>query len=465
MITLRPYQSDIIEAARDRLKTARTVLIQAPTGSGKTALATHMIGTAARRGKTAWFICHRDFLLHQTATAFEAVGVPHGFIAARREFNPYRSVQIAGIDTLRHRLAKLEPPDLIVWDEAHHIAASSWGTVYAWARRSRHIGLSATPARLDGRGLDAYFDDLVTGPSVAWLIEAGYLSRYRAFAPTSPDVSRVHSRAGDYARGELASVMDTDTIAGDIVGHYRRIANGKRAIYFAVSVEHSQHMAASFNAAGVAARHLDAGASTVERMDAAARLGSGALSVITNVDLCGEGYDLSAQAGFDVPIEAVGLCRPTQSLALHLQQVGRALRPKTEPAIILDHAGNIMRHGLPDDDREWSLAGIDKKARGKDYVPPVRLCGHCFACYSAAIRICPQCGTIAEVDARIVDEVAIDLEEVDAERLRRTRKMEQARAGSFPALVELGRERGYRNPVGWARHVLDARGSGHRQKA
>ena len=195
----------------------------------------------------------------------------------------------------------------------------------------------------------------------------------------------------------------------------------------------------------------------MERAAAAREFSTGALRVLTNVDLFGEGYDLAAQAHADVSVEAVGLCRPTQSLALHLQQIGRALRPKPDPAIILDHAGNIMRHGLPDEDREWSLAGIPRKSRTAEYVSPVRQCKSCYGVFSVSEDACPYCGAPVESRPREVTEVAIDLAEIDAERLKRVRRLEQARATTLDGLIKLGIQRGYRNPAAWARHTIKAR--------
>jgi len=462
MFALRDYQSDLIDLARLELRTHRSVLVQAPTGAGKTALAAFMISSAAAKGKRAWFVCHRDFLLTQTAGAFDAVGVPYGYIAAGMPANPYQPIQIASVGTLARRLHKLTPPDLIVWDEAHHVAAKTWAGIFRWASGAHHVGLSATPARLDGRGLGDFFAAMVRGPSVATLIADGYLSRYRAFAPSSPDLGRVHSRAGDYVTSELAGVMDTSTIAGNIVGQYKARANGKRAIYYAVSISHSQHLAASFEAAGIRSRHLDGNDGADTRIAAAHALASGEISVIANVELFGEGFDLAALAP-GATIECVGLCRPTQSLALHLQQIGRALRPKPEPAIILDHAGNLMRHGLPDDDREWSLDGIDRKARSADNGPPVRMCERCYGVFGAGTRTCPYCGHEAEIAAREVEEVDADLAEIDRDLLQAARHREVQRARTMEDLIRVGTMRGYKSPAGWARHVLKAREGHHRR--
>lgn len=460
MFELRAYQTRIIDDTRSALRSHRSVLIQLPTGGGKTALAAFMIGRAAERGKRSWFVCHRDFLLTQTAGALDTVGVEYGFISAGKEWNPYRHVQIASIDTLRRRLDRLTPPDLIVWDEAHHTAAKSWDAVRGWAGdHCRHIGLTATPSRLDGKGLEACFDAIVCGPNPEWLISNGYLSEYKAFAPSAPDLTGIHTRHGDYAKDELAGVMDTSEIVGNIVGHYRELANNRRAIYYAVSVQHSQRMAAAFQAAGVPACHLDSTSGTADRLSAAEAFAAGRIRILTNVELFGEGFDLAAQAGREVSVEAVGLCRPTQSLTLHLQQIGRALRPKAEPAIILDHAGNLMRHGLPDEDRVWSLQGIDKKARSREQSPAVTQCKECFGVYAASAEACPYCGVVPEQTGggREVVEVQATLTEIDKERIMVRKRLENRGARTYEDLVRLGVQRGYRSPEGWARHVWAAR--------
>lgn len=462
MISLRPYQDQIIEDAREALRVGPSVLLQLATGGGKTALAAFMLGTARQRRRRSWFIAHRDFLLEQTAATFDKVGIPYGFIAAGRPFNPYHEVQIVSIGTASRRLDKLIPPDVIVWDECHHIGAASYERIYRWAAAAKHIGLSATPTRLDGKGLGAYFQAMVSGPSVAELISQGYLSPYRAFAPSAPNLAGVHTVAGDYNRGELGQVMDDGQIIGDMVRHYREKANGKRAVYFGVSVLHSQHIAATFTASGIAALHLDSNSTNAERNNAARRFAVGEIAVICNVDLFGEGYDLSSQAGVDVSVEAVGLARPTQSLSLHLQQIGRALRPKPDgsPAIILDHAGNLLKHGLPDDDREWSLEGRAKAKRAGDSGPPVKQCIQCFGVHSAAMHSCPYCGHVHVIEGRKVEEVAGELVEINRDLEKHQefvgRKIEERQCKTLQDWEALGRKRGYAR--GWAYHQLNIRG-------
>lgn len=466
MLVLRDNQAQVIERLRESFARCRSVLACCPTGFGKTVLSAFMLGTARQRGKSAWMIAHRDFLLDQTAATFSQVGIPYGFIAAGRPYNPAHAIQIVSIGTAQRRLDRLTPPDIIVWDECHHIASASYRKIYQWAARSRHVGLTATPTRLDGRGLDEFFDELVTGPTVAQLMAGGFLSQYRAFAPSAPNLTGVHTIAGDYNRGELGGVMDDGVIIGDMVRHYRERADGKRAIYFGVSVTHSRNIIDCFQRSGISAVHLDADSSSTDRRDAARRMASGDIFVISNVDLMGEGFDLSAQAECDCPVECVGLARPTKSLSLHLQQIGRALRPKSEPAIILDHAGNLLRHGLglPDDPRAWSLKGIDRRTAASREGPAVTQCSACFGVHRAGLMACPYCGTGRVAQAREVEEVDGELREIDRaamlakeiERKARDQR-EQFEARTLAELIQLGRRRSYKNPGFWALNIMKGR--------
>src|SRR5690348_5764665 len=181
-LTLRPFQEDMIQAARVSLRAHKSILLQAPTGAGKTVLSAYMTGSAVSKGKRVWFVVHRRELVNQSARTFNFVGIQHGIIAAGYDPNWRRPVQIAGIQTLARRLQRLQPPDIIIWDESHHVAAKSWETIFRFYPEAHHVGLTATPQRLDGKGLGKYFEDMIVGPSTAWLIENGYLSPYRLFS-------------------------------------------------------------------------------------------------------------------------------------------------------------------------------------------------------------------------------------------------------------------------------------------
>lgn len=449
---LRPYQDEIIAEVRVALREAGSALVQSATGSGKTALSAHMAGTASRRRHRVWFIVHRRELIKQSTRTFGQVGIPHGIVAANFQADPRHDVQLCSIQTLVHRMHRLPPPRVIIWDECHHLAAGSWSDVHAKFPNALHVGLSATPERLDGTGLGKWFARMVRGPSVAWLIEQGYLAPYRLFAPKPPELDDVNTRLGDFVRGEVSRKMDSPRITGNAIEHYKKHAMGKRAVVFACSVDHSRHIVEQFLKAGIRAEHVDGETDNDQRDNAIQKFERGEIEVLSNVELFGEGFDLPA-------LEVAILLRPTQSLTLYLQQVGRALRPspgKTE-AIILDHAGNALRHGLPDDDRDWTLEGRQKKRRDGEYQAPVKMCLRCFLAVPAPTAKCKYCGFIFPVNGREVDEVAGELEEVDKELLRRQRIREEKKARTEEDLVALATARGYRNPEGYAKHVLEGR--------
>lgn len=448
---LRPYQTDLIAAAREKLREHRSVLIQAPTGSGKTAIASFMAKSATARGARVWFMMHRRELIKQAAAAFAANDIDFGIIAAGMP-GKASPVQLCAVGTVGGRLANYPRPDLVFWDEAHHSAAQSWQRLRSEFSEAYHVGLTATPERLDGVGLGAWFESMVIGPAVADLIAAGFLAPYTIFCPSAPDMAGVATRGGDFARESVADIMDRPAITGDAVAHYLRIAPGKRAVVFAASIEHSMHVAAKFQSVGVPAAHVDGATPEGERDEAMEKFRAGEILVLSNVELFGEGVDVPG-------IEAVIQLRPTASLALHLQQVGRGLRPAPgkSRAIILDHAGNAIRHGLPDDVREWSL---DSKKRGKKdaNAVSVKVCPKCFAVARSTMRRC-QCGFEWVVVApRAVEQVDGELHEVDISAFRAARAREQAAARSLDDLVKLGVARGYRNPWAWARHLITARG-------
>jgi superfamily II DNA or RNA helicase len=306
----------------------------------------------------------------------------------------------------------------------HHTSAAGWAKIVKWARAggTRIVGLTATPWRLSGEGLSDFFDHMVQGVDVEWLIEHGFLSKYRAFCPANPDMSEIHERSGDFVQDEVEEVMMRRAIISDFVGQWKQKALGKRTIGFAASIKHSKALVDEFNVNGIPAAHVDANTPPEQRRAHIMDFASGVTPVIFNVDLFGEGFDLSAIAGRDVPIECVIQGRPTLSLSLHLQQLGRGLRPKSEPAIFLDHAGNIMRHGLPDSPREWSLKGRIKKKRGEEEtLEAMRRCPMCFSCHAPHIKECPECHHVYEVKSRILDEVDGSLKEMTREAVDKMR--------------------------------------------
>ena len=459
---LREYQHKMYDEARDALRTHQSILIQSPTGSGKTALAAKMLGTAASKGFPSLFNVHRQELIDQSAETFEKVGIPFGIIAAGYKQNPLQPVQICSIDSLKHRLDRLPfAPRFMLWDEAHHIAAAGWTKIKGHFPGAKHVGLSATPERLDGKGLLGQFTHMIKGPSVRWLMEnidpvtgLSYLCQYRAFAPSTPDLDNVHSRMGEYVRQELLGVMDKASITGDAIKEYQRLAPGRRAVAFCISVEHSQHVAAQFRDAGILSWHLDGTTPKLERKQAIQAFRNDQIKVLCNVDLFGEGFDLPA-------LEVSILLRPTKSLALHLQQIGRCLRQKPHKALILDHAGNLRRHGLPDEEREWKLEGKIRKPRSTDEADiHTRQCPKCFALHPPAPK-CPDCGYLYPVSGRSVERIDGELTEIDLERARAAKKWQDKQetfaAETVQELEAIGIKRGYKYPRQWAEKFIAAR--------
>lgn len=452
-ITLRSYQIALVERTRANFIVGRArQLLVLPTGGGKTVCFSYMAGAARSKNLRVWILAHRVELLEQISKTLRAFQIPHGMIAPGFLGDRRQQVQVASVFALARRLDRYAAPDLIIVDEAHHaIAKSTWGTVIQAFPKARLLGVTATPIRLSGEGLGDLFECMVQGPTVADLIEQGALSPYRLFAPSGVDLSGVHSKMGDFVRGELAGAMDKRSITGDAVSHYTKLAPGKRAIAFCVSVEHAEHVAAQFREAGIPAASIDGGMDKTLRQSVLASFSAGDLRVLTSCDLVSEGFDVPA-------IEVAILLRPTQSLGLYLQQVGRALRifPGKAEAIILDHAGNVKRHGLPDEDRLWSLDGKAKKRAAKPSEVPVKTCPKCFATVASAATHC-LCGHALVAVARVVEQVEGHLEEVNVEQARREAKALQGRAQTEADLVALGKSRGMKRPELWARHVIRTR--------
>jgi DNA repair protein RadD len=389
-LELRPYQNRGVKQIRAAYAAGhRRVLYTAPTGSGKTVLFCFVVTSAIERGNRVLILAHRDEIVGQITAALELAGVLYGVIAAGYSPRPLSSVQVASVATLVHRLERYAGAfDLVVIDECHHAIARTWRRVIAAMSKAKVLGVTATPARADGRGLGSMFDELVIGPSVGELIRAGYLSPYRVYVPAKyVDLSRIRTRAGDYAVDELARVMSAERLTDDVIGDYARISPGRPTVVFCVDVAHSMKVARRFQQRGYRAAHVDGNTPRDERRRSIAALGRGELDVITNCGLISEGVDVPA-------IGAAILLRPTQSLALYLQQVGRALRPAPgKRALILDHAGNVIRHGLPDDPRTWSLQGA-KPDRADKRAAAFRRCPHCGALNLAGAAHCVECGVV-----------------------------------------------------------------------
>lgn len=450
--TLRPYQLEAVEAVRQAFgQRHRRVLFVLPTGGGKTVTFSYITDNAAAKGSRVLILVHRVELLDQASESLSAMGVRHGLIAAGRSMNLAAPVQVASVQTVARRLGKL-PRDLfqlLIVDEAHHATAGTWSQVIGHFSGAWVLGVTATPCRGDGRGLGEQFDDMILGPTSAWLTEQGFLAPARVFAPPIGfDAKGLRKRMGDFDMKQASEELAGRAQLGDAVSHYQRHLSGQTAIAFCCSVAHAEAVAASFRSRGVTAASIDGSMDALQRRRLLAELGAGSLKVLTSCSLIGEGVDVPSVAGCI-------LLRPTQSLSLHLQMIGRALRPQPgKTAVVLDHVGNIQRLGHHLEEQDWTLDGVKKKPRAAGL--SVKVCPRCFAAISSQAPKCTECGYVFAAEKRR-ELLQVDGELVERKLEIRQRRGEQGQAQTLEDLIEVGRRRGMSNPRGWARHVLAAR--------
>jgi superfamily II DNA or RNA helicase len=376
---LRDYQQEALGRVRGAIaKGARRVALVAPTGSGKTVLAAHMIEAV---GESVLFLAHRKELVDQASAKLSALGVRHGILMAGRRWVD-APVQVASVQSLSKRW--VPRVSYVVVDECHHTPADSFLRIVRAVPRATVLGLTATPWRLDGRGLADLFDTSVLVATPADLVARGFLVPALGFTYDRPAFSGVGMRAGDYDEAAAGEVMRARVLLDRVVERWLRYANGLRTVVFACTVAHSRDLVQSFVAAGVKAEHLDGKTPKVEREALLARLRTGETTVVSNVGVLTEGWD-------EPSLGCVILARPTKSVGLYLQMVGRGRRPfPGKKALRLhDHTGCVLEHGEVDDERDWSL---DKGLLSRN-AREARLstCPSCAATYSPRRGRCPAC--------------------------------------------------------------------------
>ncbi len=381
-LSLRPYQLTAVDKARAlTAQGIRRVCIVAPTGAGKSVIAAHIAALAAAKGSRVLFLAHRLELIEQLSDKLDLAGLDHGVIQGEHPRRNDLPVQVASVATLIRRA--LSPAELVIVDECHRAPSSSFRKILS-SYSGTTLGFTATPYRLDGRGLAEFFDGCVNVAHIDELIDAGWLVPPVIVAPEEPDVSMVRKVGGDFGQTQLAAVMNRPVLIGNAVETWLRRANGRSSVYFATSLEHSRNVVAAFVAAGVPAEHVDGETPLPERAAILARAASGETLVLCNVGILGEGWDLPR-------VSCVGQLRPTQSRALYRQMVGRGLRTwgAKSDCLVLDHAGNVFRHGLPTERDEPGLSGT--KRRTASVAMSVRQCPLCYACAPGTAWVCPAC--------------------------------------------------------------------------
>lgn len=434
---LRDYQIDVIASLNKAWESGyKNVLLRLPTGAGKTVIMSSILHNYNR---PTLLVAHRFDLLCQISLTlarhhiYNRIIAPDNSVAQIVEYHranlekSYISeiapICVASIDTVVRRGLEFEP-ELVIIDEAHHVVRNNkWGRVADSGKRG--LFLTATPLRCDGQGLgrdaDGFADIMIEGPSTKTLTELGYLSNYKLIgAPCSVDLSRVRLGAsGDYRADDLHEAIKNSRITGDIIENYRRWADGKLAICFCANTEFCFYVKAEMQKNAIASEVITAETSILERSRIMSAFRARSIKVLINVDILGEGTDVPE-------VECVILARPTKSLPVYLQQVGRCLRiaqGKTH-GIIIDHVGNWARHGAPDENRLWSLDRVNRLARNQNYEIQIRVCENveCMLAYSRVERECPYCGCKPDYKDRSTPEaVDGDLEELDANVIKRLR--------------------------------------------
>jgi len=494
-MNLRPYQIAALHRVREAVRSGhRRIAMISPTGSGKTVMFSSVIRDAYARGNPCLVMAHRGELIDQTVEKLAAFDVPCGVImGSDHRTDSTWPVQVATTQTLHRRMARRPPARVIVYDEAHHALAKSNKEILDAYPDAIVLGVTATPWRQGRLKLDTLFTASVLVATPAELMQQGYLCGYEAFAYAAPDTSHVRTVAGEFHQGELDAVCRDSAIIGNIVTEYATHARGRKAIVFPASVAHSRELVAAFRAVGINAAHLDANTPRSERREIIEKYRAGWIAALSSVAVLSE--------GFDVPdAEVCILARPTKSLGLHMQCIGRVLRPAQGKvrALIHDHGENLIRNGLPDEERDWSLGATSQLSIAKcrctkcGYVCPSWTAdGKCSKCGEQMVSMrCSACGKLKPRAAKflgdadpcrcvapadrsgpdqIEDSVRIALEEIRARRiaagfaaekltLEDIRRIKDAssedKAAEFKRLLAVTESKGYQR--GWASHQYRA---------
>jgi superfamily II DNA or RNA helicase len=384
---LRRYQEDGVADIRRSLSHGnKAPLYVLPTGGGKTLMFSHIAKQAASKSNRVMILVHRREILGQTMSKLYGLGLSAGQVAAQSPMTQRSTVQVGMISTVVRRIGNIKRPDLIIVDEAHHAVAGQWQRTLDYWREVPRIGVTATPTRLDGRGLRDVFDDLIVGPTIKELVSDGWLSYPVLYRPAQEAALQLHVRRGDFDRKEQAQALSTRAIIGDVIAHYRETMDGLPAVAFCPTVEHAHLVAEQFNRAGYTAAPVWGNMPDKDRDAAIQGLASGSVQVVTSCDVISEGVDVPVMVG------AI-LLRRTLSLSLYLQQVGRALRPAPgkDRAVILDHVGNRYLHGHVLQPRDWSLDS-EKRDPRRESPPMTTECPQCYAVWPGRPHKCPSCG-------------------------------------------------------------------------
>lgn len=438
---LRDYQQQIIDNLRKVLINYNSPVVVLGCGGGKSVICAEISKLATDKGNRVLFLVHRIELIEQIKNTF----IKHGV-----------NMELCDISMVQAGCKLNKEYKLIITDESHHSTCKTYKKIYNKYPNAKRVNVTATPCRTDGRGLEETCDYLLETVSTKWLIKNKYLSPYEYYSVTLDgiDWDAIKKVRGEYE--DITELLDKPVIYGDVFKHYK---NGSKAICYCSSVKHSIDTATEFCNRGIPAKHIDGKTPKEERKQIIEDFKNGKILVLCNYSLIAE--------GFDVPdCDTVMLLRKTASLNLFIQMAMRCMRYKeNKTAYIYDFCGNIYEHGFPDMEREWSLSGKVKKHREINEFGEysIRTCQNCFRAFKTA-KECPYCHELYIVKPReIAEQENIRLARITAEEMakmeleKKKKRMEVGRARTLEELIKIGKERGYKNPVYWAKMIINSR--------
>ena len=436
-IQLRDYQLNLITNIRHSVSSGhRSIVSVLGCGGGKSIIQADISRSATNKQNNVLFLVHRKELCEQIYNTFSNYGVD------------MKLCSVSMVQTVSRHIDRIQIPKIIITDEAHHSTAASYKKIYDAFPDALRLGFTATPCRLNKGGLGEVYDDLITSVSTQWLIEHNYLSPYKYYSVKLADTSGLHIKAGDYKTDEVAELMQNKEIYGGTVEQWKRLAKNKKTIAYCASVEAAEQTAAEFRRAGYTAEALSGNTPKELRAQIMQDFRNSKIMILTNCELFGE--------GLDVPdCECTVLLRPTQSLTLYIQQSMRSMRYMPgKTAIIIDHVGNCYLHGLPDDDREWTLEPKHKQ----ENIVKIRECPNCYAVYPPTEDKCPYCGyaAVKEVQRKEKKTVEIDLVEVKRQEDIKNTSYRDLEAHSWSDVEEIRKAKGYK--IQWAIRYADTHG-------
>lgn len=419
---LRPYQEEIINKLSESLTTDRCVVSVCGCGSGKSVMSAKIAKRCTMFKKRVLFIVHRKELITQIKDTYAAIGVD------------FDCCDFMMIQTYRRHLKPILYYDLIIIDECH-LNYKAYQSIVEYHSEAKVIGWTATPVTLNG-GLGHTYSKIITGVTTQWLIEHAYLAPYTYYSVRIADTQGLHVKSGEFDASEVAELMQDTEIYGSTVEQWEKLALNKKTIVYCSSIQTSIDTCQEFSKHGYSVAHIDGSTPSDVRSELIQRFKHGDLQILCNMDLFG--------VGLDVPnCECTILLRPTKSLALYIQQSMRSMRyQENKHAIIIDHVGNCYLHGLPDDNREWSL----KSKKTQENTIKIKECPECYAVYEPSKSHCPYCGTESHMVKETTGRKTIDVNLVEVKRQEELKETQvyEFTADTFDAVVEYQKLKGYK---------------------